>query len=267
MTKYTIYQVDAFTLKPFKGNPAAVCILPVEKDNEWMQAVAQEMNLSETAFLLPKGNDYLLRWFTPTTEVELCGHATIASAHILFENGFYDFDETINFHTASGVIAATFDNGTIELNMPLIKSQDVEIPADVIEATGLNPVAAALSETNQLILMLGSEDEVRAFEPDMKKIAALPYIDLIITAEADGEKFDFISRFFSPRTGIPEDPVTGMAHCVLGPFWQRRLDKSGFCAYQASKRGGRVWVKVDDNRCYIGGKAVTVFKAELFKQD
>jgi len=101
----------------------------------------------------------------------------------------------------------------------------------------------------------------------MKKIAALPYIDLIITAEADGEKFDFISRFFSPRTGIPEDPVTGMAHCVLGPFWQRRLDKSGFCAYQASKRGGRVWVKVDDNRCYIGGKAVTVFKAELFKQD
>lgn len=267
MKKYTIYQVDAFTVKPFKGNPAAVCILPDERDTEWMQAVAREMNLSETAFLLPKGNDYQLRWFTPTTEVNLCGHATIASAHILFENGLYDFEETINFHTASGVIAATMDNGTIELNMPLIKSQDVDVPAEAIEATDLKPIAAALSETQQLILALSSEDEVRGFEPDMRKIAALPYIDLMITTEADGEKYDFISRFFSPHTGIPEDPVTGMAHCVLGPFWQRRLGKSHFCAYQASKRGGKVWVKVADDRCYIGGKAVTVLKAELLRQE
>ena len=267
MKKYTIYQIDAFTVRPFKGNPAAVCILPDEKGDEWMQAVAQEMNLSETAFLLPKGNDYQLRWFTPTTEVKLCGHATIASAHVLFENGLYDFEETINFHTASGVIAATTNNGTIELNMPLIKSEDVDVPADAVEATGLKPIAAAYSETRQLILVLGSAEEVRSFEPDMKKIAALPYVDLMITAEADDEKFDFISRFFSPHTGIPEDPVTGMEHCVLGPFWQRRLGKSQFCAYQASKRGGKVWVKVADDRCFIGGKAVTVLKAELLRQD
>jgi PhzF family phenazine biosynthesis protein len=232
-----------------------------------MQSVAQEMNLSETAFLYPKDNDYLLRWFTPTTEVDLCGHATIASAHILFENGLYDSEETINFHTASGIISATTSNGTIELNMPLLKSKDIEIPQDAVEATGLKPIAAGISETNQLILVLDSENEVRQYEPDLRKIAHLPYIDLIITAVADDAKYDFVSRFFSPQTGIPEDPVTGMAHCLLGPFWQRRLGKDQFCAYQASARGGKVWVKVADDRCFIGGKAVTVFKAELFRQD
>jgi PhzF family phenazine biosynthesis protein len=265
--KYTIFQVDAFSVKPFKGNPAAVCILPKLKDSAWMQAVAQEMNLSETAFLFPKDNDYLLRWFTPTTEVDLCGHATIASAHILFENGLYDSEETINFHTASGIISATTSNGTIELNMPLLKSKDIEIPQDAVEATGLKPISAGISETNQLVLVLDSEQEVREFEPDLRKIARLPYIDLIITAVADDAKYDFVSRFFSPQTGIPEDPVTGMAHCLLGPFWQRRLGKDMFCAYQASARGGKVWVKVADDRCFIGGKAVTVFKAELFRQD
>lgn len=265
--KYIIYQVDAFSIRPFKGNPAGVCILAGPKDPEWMQAVAQEMNLSETAFLIPKGDDYLLRWFTPTTEVALCGHATLASAHILFENGYYDFDETIHFHTASGVITATTDNGTIELDMPRISSRLIDIPEDALEATGLNPIAAAISDTQQLILVLNSEEEVRQFEPDMRKIIKLPYVDLIITAEAENEKFDFISRFFSPKNGIPEDPVTGMAHCLLGPFWQERLGKAQFCAYQASARGGRVWLRVADDRVFIGGKAVTVFKAEMFKQD
>lgn len=265
--KYTIFQVDAFSVKPYKGNPAAVCILPELKSTAWMQAIAQEMNLSETAFLYPKANDYLLRWFTPTTEVDLCGHATIASAHILFENGLYDSDETITFHTASGMITATQSVGTIELNMPRIDSQDIDVPQDAIEATGLEPIGAGISEENQLVLVLKTAQEVRDFEPDLRKIARLPYIDLIITAESDDEKFDFISRFFSPNHGIPEDPVTGMAHCMLGPFWQRRLGKDQFCAYQASQRGGKVWVKVTDDRCFIGGKAVTVLKAELLRPE
>ena len=264
---YIIYQVDAFSVKPYKGNPAAVCILPELKSAEWMQAIAQEMNLSETAFLYPKANDYLLRWFTPTTEVNLCGHATIASAHILFENGLYDSDATITFHTASGMISATTNRGTIELNMPRLDSKDIEVPQDAVEATGLEAVSAGISEGKQLILVLKSEKEVREFEPDMRKIARLPYVDLIITAQADDEKYDFISRYFSPNQGIPEDPVTGMAHCLLGPFWQRRLGKDRFCAYQASQRGGKVWVKVADDRCFIGGKAVTVLKAELLRPE
>ena len=263
--KYPVYQVDAFTVKPFTGNPAAVVLLDQPKEDAWMQAVAAEMNLSETAFLLAKGNDYSLRWFTPITEVELCGHATLASAHILYEFGFYEPDETILFNTKSGVITATFKQGTIELSMPR---------RDFVSMTNTPEIEAVfckdimdLAHWNDRMLLLEFKDSqsVMDFEPHFKQIASLPWDDFIITAKSEG-KYDFISRFFSPHTGINEDPVTGMSFCVLGPYWQAKLGKNDFHAFQASKRGGDVWVKVADSHVFVGGKAVTVCQGELLHQ-
>lgn len=264
--KYSIYQVDAFAVKPFKGNPAAVMLLEEVKSDRWMQSVAQEINLSETAFLRPKGHDYELRWFTPTTEVDLCGHATIASAHILYEFGYYDPDETINFHTRSGVITSTFNRGTIELSMPRFKFEPTSAPEGLLEILGVTPVAVAVSENDTLIAELENADLVRNFKPDTDEINKLAHEGLAITALGDDGKYDFVSRYFSPQTGIPEDPVTGMAHCLLGPYWESKTGKQTFRAYQASPRGGELWIRLSDKRAFIGGKAITVMKGEMLKQ-
>lgn len=265
--KIPIYQVDSFSVKPFKGNPAGVCLLEQPRDPAWMQAVAAEMNLSETAFLCPKGDDYLLRWFTPSTEVNLCGHATLASAHILFEFGFYDPDETIRFHTNSGLITATFNRGTIELDMPLIQPVPAQSSPLLEEILGFIPVAVAQSEDGAILLAeLANTSAITAFEPDFKKINRLEAANLVITAAKGNSEFDFISRFFSPRSGIPEDPVTGLGHCILAPYWAQKLGKEKLVAYQASARGGTVWCRLAKNRVFLGGKAVTLFAGEVLKQ-
>lgn len=264
--KFPFYQVDAFAVKPFKGNPAAVFLLEGAREDSWLQAVAEEINLPETAFLLPKGHDYQLRWFTPTTEVGLCGHATIASAHILYEFGFYDFDETINFHTRSGIITSTFNRGTIELDMPRLNAKPIPIPDGLLDILGTEPLATFVSDANTLIAEMPSADHIRSFLPDFKQIEKLDFEGLAITALSDDPRFDFISRYFSPRDGIPEDPVTGMTHCALAPYWEAKLGKSDFHAYQASSRGGELWLHVTPNRVFVGGKAVTVLAGEMLKQ-
>lgn len=263
--KYPVYQVDAFTVKPFAGNPAAVILLDRPKDEAWMQSVASEMNLSETAFLFAKGGDYALRWFTPVTEVDLCGHATLASAHILYEFGFYEPDEVINFNTKSGVITASFNQGTIELSMPRRDPVALANSPQIEAALGLTPLDVAQWSDELLLVELADANAVQNFEPNFKSIAALPWEDVLITAKAEG-KFDFISRFFAPRLGINEDPVTGMSFCVLGPYWQAKLGKDCFRAFQASPRGGEAWVKVADKHVFIGGKAVTVLQGDLLHQ-
>jgi PhzF family phenazine biosynthesis protein len=263
--KIPIYHVDAFAVEPFKGNPAAVCILQTPRSAEWMQNVAAEMGLSETAFLLAKGEGYNLRWFTPKTEVDLCGHATLASAHILYEFGFYEPDEKIAFYTLSGTITASFSNGTIELDMPRRVPLPQPVTPEIVAVLGQTPRAAATYADQILLAELESPEAVRSFVPDWKKIASLTQPDLIITAPCT-EKYDFVSRFFSPQTGIYEDPVTGMAHCMLTPYYAERMHKNKFHAYQASPRGGDVWARLGEDRVYIGGKAVTVSQGELLHQ-
>ena len=263
--KIPIYHVDAFAVEPFRGNPAAVCLLQSERSAEWMQNVAAEMALSETAFLMPRGEGYHLRWFTPRTEVDLCGHATLASAHILYEFGFYEPDETIKFQTLSGLITASFSRGTIELDMPRRDPTPIPIPEQLTDTLGQKPRAAAVYRDQVILAELEDSDAVRAFVPDFKKISALSQPDLLITAPCK-EKYDFVSRFFSPTQGILEDPVTGMAHCVLAPYYTERLQKTSFFAFQASPRGGEVWARLEKDRVYIGGKAVTVSQGELLRQ-
>ena len=263
--KIPFYQVDAFTVSPFKGNPAAVILLEKARNEAWMQSVASEMNLSETAFLFAEKDGYKLRWFTPSMEVELCGHATLASAHILFEFGFYEPDEHITFYTKSGLISASSQNGTIELDMPRRDPIAIEKDPEIEALLGVSSVAMAKYGTSLLLLELETAQMVSDFQPNFTKINLLNYQDLLITAH-EGQRFDFVSRFFSPKTGIYEDPVTGMAHCSLAPYWAARLGKTEFHAYQASKRGGELWVRLGEDRVYLGGKAVTVFQGDILHQ-
>jgi predicted PhzF superfamily epimerase YddE/YHI9 len=261
----TIYHVDAFTDSIFAGNPAAVCIPPEARDDSWMQKLAQEMNLSETAFLQKRGDGYNLRWFTPLVEVDLCGHATLASAHILWEEGFLGTNEVARFHTRSGLLKAERRGGWIELDFPALPDRKVPIPRGMAKAMGVRPKYLGRSRFDY-IAEVESESTVRDLKPNFTLLAALPIRGLIVTARAKTTPYDFVSRFFAPRAGINEDPVTGSAHSVLGPFWKSRLGKSELLAYQASKRGGVVRVRVGDRRVFIGGKAVTVLQGELRDQ-
>jgi len=258
-----IYQVDAFTIKPFTGNPAAVCLLEQAKDDTWMQAVAAEMALSETAFLVPKSNGYHLRWFTPTTEVKLCGHATLASAHILFENGFYEEDELIEFYTLSGTLNASYIDGFVELDLPRRDAKLIDPPQALSKALGIKPVSAASYGDEMILAELDGEDSIRGLAPNFELLKALSFQDVIVTAKAKKEKYDFISRFFAPKVGINEDPVTGSAHCLLGPYWAPKLNKQEFLAFQASARSGEVRVRLQGERVFVGGKAITVLQGKL----
>jgi len=244
-----IFQVDAFTDKPFTGNPAAVCILPKPMDEIWMQKVAREMNLSETAFLCQQEDGFNLRWFTPSVEVDLCGHATLASGHILWEEGMLTRQEQARFHTRSGLLTAESKGDEVELNFPSTPEEPTTAPSGLSDALGLVP---------KYIGKL-----VRKLTPDFSLLRKLPIRGIIVTSPADSAEYDFVSRFFAPAVGVDEDPVTGSAHCCLGPFWSKKSGKNDFVAYQASPRGGIVRVRVDGDRVYLGGKAVTVLRGEL----
>jgi PhzF family phenazine biosynthesis protein len=255
-------QVDAFTDRPFTGNPAAVCVLASARDAGWMQQVALEMNLAETAFLLRRPGGFDLRWFTPAAEVDLCGHATLASAHVLWEEGHLKPSENVDFHTRSGVLTAVRGDGLIWLDFPATPVLPAEAPPELNRALGSSIVQMGRTVFDYVV-EVDSEATVRSLSPDMAVLARLPVRGLVVTAQSEGDEYDFVSRFFAPQLGIPEDPVTGSAHCGLGPFWASRLGKTELTGYQASARGGTVVVKVDQNRVQLGGRAVTVLRGEI----
>jgi len=258
-----LFQIDAFADAPFTGNPAAVCLLgDADRDAAWMQNLAAEMNLAETAFLRRQDEGWSLRWFTPTIEVALCGHATLASAHALFEEGLLAPGATARFHTKSGVLTARHAGDLIELDFPATVAEASPPPEGLIEALGAHPMHVARSRFDYLVEM-ASEDDVRTLEPDHAMLRQIPVRGVIVTSRASTKGFDFVSRFFAPGSGIDEDPVTGSAHCALAPYWAPRLGKNDFVAYQASPRGGVLRVTLDGNRVRLAGRAVTVLRGDL----
>ena len=258
-----IVQVDAFTDKPFGGNPAAVCVLPGARSKAWMQAVAREMNLSETAFLVRREGAHDLRWFTPSVEVALCGHATLASAHVLWETGQLAPAEQARFHTKSGLLTAErAASGWIEMDFPAKREEPSPEPPGLAEALG---VRARYIGKNlfDYIVEVDSENVVRGVKPDFSRLASLPVRGTIVTSRSASPPYDFVSRFFAPAAGVNEDPVTGSAHCCLTPFWASRLGKTEMLAYQASPRGGVVRVRLAGDRVKLGGQAVTMLDGFL----
>jgi len=239
-----------------------VCVLPEDREKKWMQQVADEMHLSETAFVLARGEAWALRWFTPTVEVDLCGHATLASAHVLWERGLAPADAVLRFRTRSGELTARRNGAWIELDFPSLVPAWADAPPGLADALGAKPKAVAGSKFD-LLVELESEAAVRDLTPDLALLATINVRGVIVTAAATTPGFDFVSRFFGPRTGVPEDPVTGSAHCVLAPFWTERFGRTSLLAYQASARGGLVKVEVVGDRVKLGGKAVTVVRGEL----
>ncbi|MEE9442348.1 MAG: PhzF family phenazine biosynthesis protein [candidate division Zixibacteria bacterium] len=262
--RQSIIQVDSFTDKPFAGNPAGVCFLDGPAKESWMRSVASEMNLSETAFFYKQGKDYNynLRWFTPVAEVEMCGHATLASAHVLFKDNHVPHDNRITFHTLSGPLYASLNGEWIELNFPAKIPREESIPENLESALGFKPSYFAKAGED-CMAVCDSEDTIRNLTPNISAIEKLPTRGLIVTARGSGD-YNFISRFFAPAVGIPEDPVTGSAHCVLAPYWMNVLGKTEMVGYQASPRGGAVRVRVEDDRVILAGKAVIVIRGELY---
>ena len=257
-----LIQVDAFTDRAFGGNPAAVLVLSQPADDSWMQSVATEMNLSETAFVHPEQDGFRLRWFTPRLEVDLCGHATLAAAHVLWETGGLPTSAPIRFFTHSGVLTATRNGPWIELDFPAEFEEYCVAPSELTEALGVAMHYVGKNRFDYLI-ELESERAVRELEPDLTMLESISARGFIVTAAAAAKEFDFVSRFFAPGTGVPEDPVTGSAHCCLAPFWSTRLGKDEMVGYQASKRGGIVRVRVQGDRVILGGQAVTILRGEL----
>lgn len=267
-----IYQVDAFTSERFRGNPAAVCVLEAGADTDWMQAVANEMNLAETAFVERRPDGFGLRWFTPEVEVDLCGHATLATAHVLWEQG--EPGDALLFHTRSGALSASRSGARISLDFPALPPVSAPAPVGLADALGAAPVWVGRSRFD-LLVELANEDAVRMLVPDVAKIRALEVRGVIVTAAAeratsahhdagDGAVTpDFVSRFFAPAVGVDEDPVTGSAHCCLAPYWASRLGRDSLVGYQASRRGGLVEVDLVGSRVRLSGEAVTVLRGEL----
>ena len=258
-----LFQIDAFADAPFTGNPAAVCLLGnAHRDDAWMQNLAAEMNLSETAFVRRQDGDWSLRWFTPTIEVALCGHATLASAQALLEEGLLAPGGTAAFHTKSGVLTARHAGELIELDFPAKVAERSEPPDGLIEALGAYPVSIARNEFDYLV-EVATEDDVRALQPDHAMLRRVPMRGVVVTSRASTKGFDFVSRFFAPGSGVDEDPVTGSAHCALAPYWAPRLGKQDFVAYQASPRGGVLRVTLAGDRVRLAGRAITVLRGEL----
>ena len=263
----TIWQVDAFTSTPFAGNPAGVCVLAAPREAAWMQQVAREMNCSETAFLHPQPEGYALRWFTPTHEVDLCGHATLASAHVLWEDGHCGPDEQVAFQTSSGLLTAERRDGWIAMQFPEESAEPVERVPDVLaDALGVAPTYVGRNRMDWLVGVDRAE-AVRELSPDLARLATLEARGVIVTAPSAARRdYDFVSRFFAPQVGVPEDPVTGSAHCCLGPYWAERLGRSQLVGRQVSARGGTVRVDVSEgpaDQLRLAGQAVTTLQAEL----
>jgi PhzF family phenazine biosynthesis protein len=258
-----IYQIDAFTNHPFAGNPAGVCVLPAAAPEAWMQAVAREMNLSETAFLTRAEDGFNLRWFTPATEVELCGHATLASAHALWETGLLRRSEQARFHTLSGLLTASYSADWIEMDFPATPAEPAEAPPELLAGLGLGRVQYSGRNIYDYLLEVEGETTVRGLQPDFGRLGQVPMRGVIVTARATTPPYDFVSRWFGPQVGVNEDSVTGSAHCCLGPYWAARLDKDQMLAYQASPRGGVLRVRPAGERVLLGGQAVTVLVGEM----
>ncbi|PQO32585.1 PhzF family phenazine biosynthesis protein [Bremerella cremea] len=260
---HTLYQVDAFSQKPFAGNPAAVCLLDEPADPHWMQQVAAEMNLAETAFVYPEGEALRLRWFTPVVEVDLCGHATLASAHILWQVGGITTDRTIAFETRSGTLSASRVADKIELDFPIAPVSPLTPEVGLLEALGITDASFCGKNAWDWLIEIPSAEMLRKISPNHAQLAPATTRGVMVTAASDDPRYDFLSRFFAPACGIPEDPVTGSAHCLLGEYWSKRLGKKTLSAYQASPRGGEVEVEVRNDRALLRGHAVTVAKIEL----
>ncbi|HEY6291173.1 MAG TPA: PhzF family phenazine biosynthesis protein [Terriglobia bacterium] len=261
-----IVQVDAFTDTPFRGNPAAVCFLEVERDETWLQNVAREMNLSETAFLRltkDRRDGYDLRWFTPAAEVDLCGHATLASAHALWETGRLGADAPARFHTRSGLLTAERKSDWIELDFPSLPEEPATPPpSGLISALGVEPTYVGKSRFDYVV-EVESQAKLLGLRPEFALLRKVEGRGVIVTSRSASPEYDFVSRYFAPNFGIDEDPVTGSAHCVLAPFWAQRLGRSELTGYQASARGGVVRVRLEGGRVRLSGRAVTVLKGEL----
>ena len=261
---HTLFQVDAFSLQPFAGNPAAVCLLEAPAEENWMQQVAAEMNLAETAFVHPEGDSLRLRWFTPTVEVDLCGHATLASAHVLWQAGRFTTDRMITFETRSGTLTASRVADKIQLNFPIAPVSPQVPEESLLEALGISTASFCGKNAWDWLIEIPSAHTLRRLSPNHALLAPATTRGVMVTAASDDARYDFLSRFFAPACGIPEDPVTGSAHCVLGEYWSKRLGKTTLSAYQASPRGGEVEVEVRNDRALLRGHAVTVAKIELF---
>ncbi|MEA2236900.1 MAG: hypothetical protein QOC81_1624 [Thermoanaerobaculia bacterium] len=285
-----LLQIDAFTAEPFKGNPAAVCFMDGVREDRWMANIAAEMNLAETAFLLPIDDGWSLRWFTPTVEVDLCGHATLASAHAIWSEKISS-DAVLRFHTKSGVLTAERDDESssekisdasvlrfhtksglltaeragefIELDFPAKRDEEIAAPAGLLDALGTTRATYVGRNQFDYIVELPSERDVHNLRPDHGVLRQLPVRGVIVTSRADKGEYDFVSRFFAPGSGVDEDPVTGSAHCCLTPYWAQRLGKNEMNAWQASPRGGAVRVRLEGDRVKLGGRAVTVLRGEL----
>lgn len=260
-----IVQIDAFTNRRFRGNPAAVCLLSEPAEESWMRAVAREMNLSETAYLHREGEGYGLRWFTPAAEVELCGHATLASAHFLWEDEHLERTCPAIFFTRSGRLTARSVGDWIEVDFPadrVAEGAATPEPAALEAALG-SPIVSSSTTGLYLLIELESEALLASMAPDFERVRGLHPVGVSVTAPADDPGVDFVSRFFAPAVGIDEDPVTGSAHCSLGPFWGERLGKTEMIAHQISDRLGVVRVRLAADRVVLGGQAVTVLRGEL----
>jgi PhzF family phenazine biosynthesis protein len=257
-----LYHVDAFADRIFTGNPAAVCLLAKPAEENWMQNLAGEMNLSETAFVHPEGSEFRLRWFTPMVEVSLCGHATLASAYVLWEEGVVPLASPIVFNTKSGRLGASRRGDRIELDFPARPVMPISPPKGLCEALGVSPKYVGRSK-DDCLLEIQDEDELRRLTPDYHGLAKVDTRGAIVTCRSKSKEYDFVSRFFAPAVGVNEDPVTGSSHCCLAIFWGRRLGKTEMVGYQASSRGGAVSVRVRGRRVFLGGRAVTVLAGEL----
>ena len=258
-----IYQVDSFAHRPFTGNPAAVCILEQAQDDAWMQGVALDMNLSETAFLLKVREGWNLRWFTPGAEVDLCGHATLASAHILFAYGYETQDATIRFHTLSGELQVSKQKDWLCMDFPAEPASKATAPTGMLESLGCKAVFVGKNRMDYLI-EVESEEVLLKLDPDYRSLKTIPVRGIIVTCRAsEGKDYDFASRFFGPAVDVDEDPVTGSAHCCLAPYWSEKLGQKKLLGYQASARGGYVRTTVSGDRVLLEGQALTVLEGNL----
>jgi len=263
-TPKPIYQVDAFTDEPFRGNPAGVCLLKKEMPDKWMQNVAMEMNLSETSFILiQEQNEFPIRFFTPEAEIPLCGHSTLSSAHIMYETGIIPRNKEIIFLSKAGRLKIKFSEGWVIMNFPSYQAEKMSIPADIEKLIGILPSELYRTGHGWTLALLRSEKEVRELKPDFKAMRNSEFGDLIVTAPSDESQYDFCVRCFAPALGIDEDPVTGSAHCALVPFWYNKTGKNRFVSHQVSKREGILKVELKEDRVEISGQARTILSGEL----
>ncbi len=256
--------VDAFADRPFSGNPAAVVILSGPAPEEWMRLVAREMNLAETAFLHPSEDGFALRWFTPTVEVDLCGHATLGSAHVLWQDGHLAPGAVARFQTRSGLLTARREGNRIVLDFPAMPAAPQDPPKALLPALGITRATWVGRNTFDYLIEVKGEELVRQLNPDHGGLSTLPVRGVMVTSRADpGRGYDFVSRFFAPGSGIPEDPVTGSAHCALAPYWSRALQRDTLVGYQASPRGGTVYTRCVGDRVHLAGTATTMLRGML----